>query len=119
MGTLCHLGFILFSLCEIPNETTGVPPQVLAFGHLPRGPLAVLKETWGGEIDLPLNLGKNVTDLMQDLKTKLSVAQEYATSHSDRAQARYAVLSNKYLEQVTIVMQIVARFHTLSALSNV
>jgi len=42
----------------VPSETTGVPPSVMAFGHLPRGPLAVLKETWSGEIDLPLDLGK-------------------------------------------------------------
>jgi len=53
-----YLGYILWSLREVPSETTGVPPSVMAFGHLPRGPLAVLKETWSGEIDLPLDLGK-------------------------------------------------------------
>jgi len=89
-----YLGYILWSLREVPNESTGVPPWVLAFGHLPRGPLAVLKETWTGEMDLPLDLGKNGTDFMQDLKSKLSVAQNYAKSHSDRAQARYAAHYN-------------------------
>jgi transposase InsO family protein len=53
-----YLDFILWALREVPNETTGVPPWVLAFGHLPRGPLAVLKEAWCGEVDLPLDLGK-------------------------------------------------------------
>ena len=89
-----YLGYILWSLREVPNETTGVPPWVLAVGHLPRGPFAVLKETWSGEVDLPLDLGTNVTDFMQDLKTKLSVAQKYAKSHGDRAQARYAAHYN-------------------------
>ena len=83
--------YILWSLREIPKESTKVPPWVLAFGHLPRGPLAVLKETWSGEVDLPIDLGKNVVDFMHQ---KLSVAQNYAKSHCDRAQARYAAHYN-------------------------
>jgi len=34
---------ILWALRKVPNETTGVPPWVMAFGHLPRGSLAILK----------------------------------------------------------------------------
>jgi len=85
-----YLAYILWALRECPSELTGVPPWVLVFGHLPRGPLSVLKETWSGEVDLPLDLGKNVTEFMRDLRNKLCVAQDYARSHSDRAQARYA-----------------------------
>ena len=66
----------------------------MAFGHLPRGPLAVLKETWSGEVDYSLDLGKNVVDYMRDLQNKLSLAQNYAKSHSDRKQARYAAHYN-------------------------
>ena len=40
-----YVGYILWSLREIPNETTGVAPWVMFFGHLPRGLLVVLKET--------------------------------------------------------------------------
>jgi len=54
----------------------------------------VLKETWSGEINLPINFGKNVVDFMRDLKPKLSVAQHYAKSHCDRAQAGYAAHYN-------------------------
>ena len=79
---------------EVPSETTGVPPRVIAFGHLPRGPLAVLKETWSGEIDLPLDLGKNVVDYLRDLQDKLTLAQNYARSHGVRFQARYAAHYN-------------------------
>ena len=84
-----YLGYILWALREVPNESTGVPPWVMTFGHLPRGPLAVLKETWIGETDIPLDLGKNVVDFMHDLRDKLTVAQDYAKSHCERAQARY------------------------------
>ena len=37
-----YLPCILWALRESVNETTGVPPWLLAFGRLPRGPLAVL-----------------------------------------------------------------------------
>ena len=89
-----YLGYILWALREVPNETTGIPPWVMTFGHLPHGPLAVLKETWSGETVLPLDLGKNVIEFMRDLQDKLKVAQRYAKSHSDRAQARYALHYN-------------------------
>ena len=53
-----HLGYILRALREVSNESTSVPPWVLAFGFLPRGPLAILQESWCGEQQLPSNLGK-------------------------------------------------------------
>jgi len=88
-----YLGYLCWALREIPSQGTGVPPWVLAFGHLPRGTLAVLKETWSGEVDYPLDLGKNV-DYMRDLQNKLSFAQNYAKSHSDREQDRYVAHYN-------------------------
>jgi hypothetical protein len=48
-----------WALREVPNETTGVAPFMLVYGHLPKGPLAILKEHWSGEADLPLELGKS------------------------------------------------------------
>jgi hypothetical protein len=36
--------FIVWSLRECRNETTSVPPYLLMFGRLSRGPLAVLTE---------------------------------------------------------------------------
>ena len=52
-----YLGHALWALREIPNQVTGVPPWLMVFGRLPRGPLAVLKENWTGLRDLPLSLG--------------------------------------------------------------
>jgi len=44
-----YLGFLIWSLRETSNETTGLPPWLLALGTIPRGPLAVLKKSWCGE----------------------------------------------------------------------
>jgi len=41
--------FIVWALREVPNATTGVSPYMLVYERVPRGPLAVLKETWIGE----------------------------------------------------------------------
>ena len=40
---------------------SSVPLWLLAMGTLPRGPLAVLRETWTGERDLPPDLEKGPT----------------------------------------------------------
>jgi len=57
-----HLACILWALREVPAETTSVPPWLLAFGRLPRGPLAILWDTWIGRQDFPLDIGKSVID---------------------------------------------------------
>jgi len=36
----------VWALREVPNATAGVSPYMLVYGRLPRGPLAVLKESW-------------------------------------------------------------------------
>jgi hypothetical protein len=77
-----YLDFIFWALRVVPNETTGVPPWVLAFGHLPRGPLAVLKEAWCGEVDLSLDLGKGASEFLKELREKMKLAQSYAQSHT-------------------------------------
>ena len=56
------VGFVLWAIRETPNETTGVPPALLAWGRVPRGPLAILKDTMTGKVDLPLNLGKTASE---------------------------------------------------------
>ena len=39
------LTMVMWCLREVENETTGVAPWTLVMGHLPRGPLAILKES--------------------------------------------------------------------------
>jgi len=93
-----YLGYVLWALREFPNKTTGVPPWVMVFGHLPHGPLAILKESWCEGKTLPLNLKKSIIDFLNDLHQKLKIAQDYALvidrEHSDREQHRYVTRYN-------------------------
>jgi len=88
------LGYILWALREIPNETTHVAPWILVHGFLPRGPLAILKETWAGERELPLDLGKTAVEYLNELKLNLQTACDYADSHAMREQNRYVAHHN-------------------------
>ena len=84
-----YLGYVLWSLREVPNETTGVPPWTMVYGKLPRGPLAVLKENWCGLRDAPLSLGQSTAEYLNDLRTNLEMANSYAIEHGKREQQRY------------------------------
>ena len=59
------------------------------YGKLPRGPLAVLRENWSGQRNLPLNLGKSTVEYLEDLQKNLEAAEAYAKLHSQKAQQRY------------------------------
>jgi len=68
----------------------------LALGSLPWGPLAVLKETWCCERELPPRFQKEPTKYLQDLHDKLKIAEKNADLHSSQAQQRYANEYNKW-----------------------
>ena len=76
-------------LGEVSNESTSVPPWVLAFGFLPRGPLAILQESWCDEQQLPPNLGKAPHAYLMELRDNLERAQDYASQHVQNAQKKY------------------------------
>jgi len=84
-----YVPLMVWALREVPNATTGASPYMLVYGHIPRGPLAVLKETWAGERELPPGLGKPVEEYLQDLRDKLGTAAQYATNHSGKQQGGY------------------------------
>jgi len=90
-----QLEFIMWSLREVPNATTGVPPWLLAVGTVPRGPLAVLKETWCGDRDVSPKFKKEPTTYLKELHEKLQIAQKYATLHAKIAQQKYVERYNK------------------------
>jgi hypothetical protein len=90
-----HLGYIMWALREVPNETTHVPPALLAWGRIPRGPLAILKETWCGERELPPGLGKEPTEYLKELLHNLQIAKAYAESHAQRSQQLTAERYNR------------------------
>jgi len=84
------LPLMTWAIHEVPFSTTGVSPYMLVYGRAPRGPLAVLKESWTGERDVSLHHNKPVEDYLVDLRDKLDAIADLATSHADRAQQNYA-----------------------------
>jgi len=59
--------FMVWALREVPNATTGVSPFKLVYGRVPRGPLAILKESWAGEREVPSTLSQPVEEYLRDL----------------------------------------------------
>ncbi|GFY34401.1 transposon Ty3-I Gag-Pol polyprotein [Trichonephila clavipes] len=59
-----QLPFLLFAYREVPNTTTGVSPFRLLYGREARGPLAILKLSWAGEIHLPTNISQSAADYL-------------------------------------------------------
>jgi len=84
-----YLGYVLLALREVTNETTGVPPSLMVYRRIPRGPLAVLKENWSGSRDMPLSLGQTTVEYMNGLRQNLEISSSYATEHGNREQQRY------------------------------
>ena len=68
-----HLGYVLWALREVPQETTGVAPWMTVFGRLPRRPLAVLKENWTGQCDATLSLGQTTAKYLEELRKNLQI----------------------------------------------
>jgi len=84
---------VMWCLREVPNETTGVAPWTLVMGHLPRGHLAILKDSWCDQ-NLSVSFGKNAQEYLKELRDKLEVAKTYATTHSQREREKYATHYN-------------------------
>ena len=68
---------------------------MIALGTLPRGPLAVLKETWCGERQVPPKFQKEPTKYLQELHENLKIAEKYADVNTQHAQQQYAARYNK------------------------
>ena len=85
-----YLDLIMWCLREVPQSSTGLPPWLLAFGHLPRGPCAILKEFWTDNDELPLDLAPSVTEYLQELRNRIAEANNYATSNMNEAQRKRA-----------------------------
>lgn len=88
--------FLTWAMRECSNASTNVSPYLLLYGRLPRGPLAVLKETWSGERELPRNFNKSETQYMTELKQNLEIARKYASDHAVVAQERYVTHYNRH-----------------------
>jgi len=82
------LPYVLWALRERPSSTLHVSPYMMVYGTIPRGPLSILKESWIGERELPLSLGKTAEEYLQDLKTNLEMARAYAEFYTEYEQRK-------------------------------
>ncbi|GFW76660.1 retrovirus-related Pol polyprotein from transposon opus [Trichonephila clavipes] len=73
-----QLPFLLFAYREVPNTTTGISPFRLLYDREARGPLAILKSSWTGEIHLPTNISQSAADYLQEMKINMEKAAESA-----------------------------------------
>jgi hypothetical protein len=48
-----YLGAALWRSRESRNQVSGISPQLHVFGFLPRGPFALIRDSWLGERVLP------------------------------------------------------------------
>ncbi|XP_065917657.1 uncharacterized protein [Dysidea avara] len=78
---------LVFAARESVQETLGFSPFELVFGHVVRGPLKILKESWLVVDSDPVNLLEYVTTF----KTRLFEAGELAKKNLSRVQTRMKV----------------------------
>jgi len=94
---------IVWSTREVPNSTTGVSPYQMVYGRVPRGVLAILKESWTGDSPISPCLAKSTVSYLQDLKEKLELAANYAQENSAGEQKRYTNNYNLRAKDKTFV----------------
>jgi len=56
----------------------------MVMGRTPSNPLKLIKETWTGKNQLPLNAGKYVTEFLTELQKHLKDTHDYAETHSEQ-----------------------------------
>jgi transposase InsO family protein len=84
-----YLGPSLWAIRSTVNESIGCSPHLLVFGQLPRGPLAILAETWRGDNIVPPDISKSAEAYLEGLRVKLEAAQNYAADCHEREQSRH------------------------------
>ncbi|GFR27593.1 retrovirus-related Pol polyprotein from transposon 17.6 [Trichonephila clavata] len=67
----------------------------VTYGREVRGPLAILKSSWAGEIHLPTNISQSAADYLQEMKFKMEKAAESASLTAAQKQKSYGDYFNK------------------------
>ena len=87
--------FAVWAIREVPNATTGVAPFMMVYGRIPRGPLAILKESWTGDINLPPQSAIQPRKYLEELKINLDKAAQFVKEHAREKQLQYMNQYNK------------------------
>ncbi|XP_076053551.1 uncharacterized protein LOC143032568 [Oratosquilla oratoria] len=84
------LPYLLSAVREVPNESLGISPFALVFGHEVRGPLKVLKECLlKGHSSASKDMSKSVTDMKGKLAACWEMARENLMSAQERMKRHY------------------------------
>ncbi|GBO45566.1 Retrovirus-related Pol polyprotein from transposon 297 [Araneus ventricosus] len=84
-----HLPYLLFAYTEVPHSTTGLSPYQMVYGRLPRGPLALMRDSWTGKRNIPLSVSRSIEKYLENLRQNLEKAHEIATANAEKNQAEY------------------------------
>lgn len=78
-----YLPYLLFAYREVPCESTGYSPFELLYGRTPRGPMAIIKESWLEEKPSEQNVVSHVLEIRKRMmKMQKSVAENLRTSQT-------------------------------------
>ncbi|KAG7482175.1 SCAN domain-containing [Solea senegalensis] len=80
------LPYLLFAYREVPQASTGFSPFELLYSREVRGPLALLKETWMPDEDLPQP--QNILSYVLQMRERLKSMSELAQQNLEQAQQR-------------------------------
>ena len=80
---------LLFAVRESVQESLGVSPFELVFGHSVRGPLKLLKEKFLSNDETPLNLLQYVSNFRNRLSRACEVARSNLKTSQGKMKARY------------------------------
>ncbi|GBL77650.1 Transposon Ty3-I Gag-Pol polyprotein, partial [Araneus ventricosus] len=84
-----HLPYLLFAYREVPHSTTGLSPYQMVYGRLPRGPLALMRDSCMGKRNIPLSVSRSIEKYLENLRQNLERAHEIATGNAEKNQAEY------------------------------
>jgi len=71
------------------NETTGYSPYQMVYGKVGRGPLKVMRYTWGRQDLNQLSLNKTSVEYLENHKKELEHCKELAAISCERTQSTY------------------------------
>ena len=79
-----QLKYMLWAYREIPNDTTGISPFQMVYGHTARGPLAVLKDSWSNAYDTQISLNKTVKQYLDELHENFNSLKQISEVNNDK-----------------------------------
>ncbi|XP_070576386.1 uncharacterized protein [Ptychodera flava] len=82
-----YIPYLSFAYREVPQQSTGFSPFELLYGRQVRGPLAIMRESWTGELPSEENLAQFVVET----RDRLAQMTDLATDNLSTAQKKQKV----------------------------